>query len=588
MRGFNLANTGAYRVDGAYFVRDYTLPDTVLSGVSVMSAVNSARLAYPSPSGVVDYRLRASKAGDHSVTATLGVRELGQTVVETAFSFADKAGQFGIAGGTFWTTPVEYPNEVRYRVNNIGLVPQWRPNDTVRVRGVFSAEYSDYRGELGYLSSARALPPKLTYHNYGPPWTTVKRLTINSGVLVDAMLNDAWSLSATTFYADNRRYPADFTLLTLRPDRKADITFNRTTDQHSRALSSEGVLAYRAQTGSVAHTLSAAVRNRLSRGATDANAPVPLGVFDLTNGVPSFGPEPTYLGAASTTRSNVNQMTGSIGYTGLVGEFLEFRAGVHRSRYDKRFASGSGGLSQRLESRWLYNASVVWAVDRETTLFADVVKGIEESGVAPQNALNREEVLPPVVAEEYEFGVRHSLTDKLALSAAVFDVKKLTPGLRSDGIYALIGDVHHRGAELSIAGEIVTGTTVVAGALAMKPRLQRPGLPKMQPVGVSSNVVVASINHQLNWLGLHGWSADARATLQSPRVADAAASFKTASTASVSLGTRFDFVLADLPAQLRIVAVNVGTSRPWSVGPSGLLTQGDPFRIRASLRLKLR
>jgi len=589
VRGFSLANTGAYRIEGAYFVRDYTLPDSVLAGVSVKAGVNAARLAYPSPSGVVDYRLKSSKPGDQSLSATVSQRELGQTVIETAFSFADKDGKLGLAGGSFYTTPVIYPNEVNYKIHNVGFVPQWRPADNIRVRGIASAEWSHYRGEQSFLSPVSALPPKPNYHNFGPPWNLLERQTVNTGVLMDAQFSGGWSVSATTFYADHRRSPADFALITLRPDLKGDVSFNRTNDQHSKSLSSEGVAAYRFTTGSVANTITTAIRNRRSRTLAVTLPPIRLGLIDLTRDDDEgfgYGPEPTYPVPVGGTRSNVDQLTGSIGYTGQFGDAVEIRGGVHRSRYDKTVTSPLNVRTERLETRWLYNASAVVAVRPTTTLFANAVKGIEESGIAPQNAVNRDDVLPPVVAEQFEVGVREALTPKLSLSVAGFSLTKMIPGLRADGVYTLIGDVRHRGGEVSLTGEVTKGTTVVLGALVMNPRLSRPGVADTKPVGVSSDVVVASVNHQLDWLGVGpGWSVDARLTWQSPRLANAAGSFKTLDIASLTVGTRYEFKLGGLPAQFRLVAVNVGTSRPWNVGPSGLLTQTDPFRIRASLRV---
>lgn len=49
VRGFDLNNSGAYRIDDAYFSRTQAPDDTVLAGVSVRVGVNAARLAYPSP-----------------------------------------------------------------------------------------------------------------------------------------------------------------------------------------------------------------------------------------------------------------------------------------------------------------------------------------------------------------------------------------------------------------------------------------------------------------------------------------------------------------------------------------------------------
>ena len=58
VRGFDLNDSGAYRIDDAYFSRAAALNDPVLAGVGVRVGVNASRLAYPAPSGVVNYRLR--------------------------------------------------------------------------------------------------------------------------------------------------------------------------------------------------------------------------------------------------------------------------------------------------------------------------------------------------------------------------------------------------------------------------------------------------------------------------------------------------------------------------------------------------
>ena len=72
VRGFDLNDSGAYRIDDAYFIRAAALNDPLLAGVGVRVGVNAVRLAYPAPSGVVNYRLR--QAGpDQRVAARCGL-----------------------------------------------------------------------------------------------------------------------------------------------------------------------------------------------------------------------------------------------------------------------------------------------------------------------------------------------------------------------------------------------------------------------------------------------------------------------------------------------------------------------------------
>jgi iron complex outermembrane recepter protein len=72
VRGFDLNDSGAYRIDDAYFSRAAALNDPVLAGVGVRVGVNAVRLAYPAPSGVVNYRLRQA-GGRESAAARCGL-----------------------------------------------------------------------------------------------------------------------------------------------------------------------------------------------------------------------------------------------------------------------------------------------------------------------------------------------------------------------------------------------------------------------------------------------------------------------------------------------------------------------------------
>src|SRR6187549_3424628 len=76
VRGFDLNDSGAYRIDDAYFNRAAALNDPVLAGVGVRVGVNAVRLAYPAPSGVVNYRLRDAGPTDE-LRLGVGLRDFG-------------------------------------------------------------------------------------------------------------------------------------------------------------------------------------------------------------------------------------------------------------------------------------------------------------------------------------------------------------------------------------------------------------------------------------------------------------------------------------------------------------------------------
>ncbi len=100
VRGFDLNDSGAYRIDDAYFSRAAALNDPVLAGVGVRVGVNAARLAYPAPSGVVNYRLREAGSGERAA-ARRGLARLRHAVVQGdgRFATAISASPAGSSGG---------------------------------------------------------------------------------------------------------------------------------------------------------------------------------------------------------------------------------------------------------------------------------------------------------------------------------------------------------------------------------------------------------------------------------------------------------------------------------------------------------
>ncbi len=120
---------------------------------------------------------------------------------------------------------------------------------------------------------------------------------------------------------------------------------------------------------------------------------------------------------------------------------------------------------------WLASAPAVVGAGLALTLFGSYTRGLEESGVAPGNAVNRNAVLPPVIAEQAELGVRHAITPQLSLIGAVFHVGKDIPALRADGIFAWVGQARHRGVEILLTGRISEPVSILLGGLCLDARI---------------------------------------------------------------------------------------------------------------------
>ncbi len=55
--------------------------------------------------------------------------------------------------------------------------------------------------------------------------------------------------------------------------------------------------------------------------------------------------------------------------------------------------------------------------------------------------------------------------------AGVFEVKKPYFNIDATNLYTEVGDLRHRGVELSLAGQVMEGLTVVAGTVLLQARV---------------------------------------------------------------------------------------------------------------------
>src|SRR4030095_16651628 len=92
---------------------------------------------------------------------------------------------------------------------------------------------------------------------------------------------------------------------------------------------------------------------------------------------------------------------------------------------------------------WLWNATLAINLAKGLVAYAGYTKGLEDSGVAPEIAVNRSEAPPALLTNQRDFGIRYAF-GPMRLVVGYFDVRKpyfhLDPGL----VYKKLGSVRHR------------------------------------------------------------------------------------------------------------------------------------------------
>ncbi|HEY8618377.1 TonB-dependent receptor domain-containing protein [Phenylobacterium sp.] len=561
VRGFDLQSSGAYRIDDAYFARAAPLNDPVLAGVGVRVGVNAARLAYPAPSGVVTYRLR-EPGPRNSLTVGGGFRDYGTQTLEANGSWSSEGGEVGVAGGVVWRPQANWGAGTQGKAVDAGLVGRWRISENQTLRAFASFYDRAYDGDYGMKAAEPRVPPAAEpFRNYSPEWARVAATNTNFGVLYAAEAG-GWSLGASAFRSIYDADRQDFTLVSVDDLGQASAVLFLSPGKTNVSDSGEVKLSRVFTTGSLSHLVSASLRGRRSEVDLATTVPVTLGAFRFEDETPQ-GAEPVWAGARGL--DTVEQVTASVGYGLAWADRLQLRLGAHRTRYDKQVRTLAGGDTRGKDETTLWNASVVWSPTARTSLFGSWVTGLEENGLAPNTATNRNEVLSPVEAEQFELGVRQAVTPQLTFIGAVFDVSKPTMGFRADGSFGLVGRVAHRGVEASLAGQVDEKTSVVMGAVAFQPKVSGPlvdaGVVGPRAAGLSDVVVNASVERQVG----DGWSLDAQLSWYSARWADTQNTFRTPDVTQLNLGARRRFTLGERPAQFRVLASNVtGTEGYWA------------------------
>ena len=578
VRGFDLNDSGAYRIDDAYFSRAAALNDPVLAGVGVRVGVNAVRLAYPAPSGVVNYRLR--QAGPvNELRLGAGLRDFGTQVIQGDGSFRE--GDFSFAGGFVWRPLWRLAQGYEGHGLDVGGVGAWQITPDQRLRAFASTFHRGYDGDYAVIPSESAVPPNLKrLHQYSPSWAWTEATSSNFGVLYDGRIG-GFAVDVAAFHSIFDIDRTDFTLISADAAGHASATTFRNPDRTKRADSAEARVSRQFEAGSITHLATASLRGGRTVVDLTSTVAIPLSDFDLQDDEAPSGTELTWSGTRGT--DTVEQVTASAGYGLAWRDRVQLRSAIHRTRYAKNVLSIAGVHTEGITETTLYNASLIFNFTDRTAVFGSWVTGLEEAGVAPTSSINRDEVLPPVEAEQFELGVRQALTPELTFIGALFDVAKPTNGMRADRTFGLVGEVRHRGIEASIAGKLGEKTRVVLGAVAFQPEVTGPlvdaGVVGSRAAGISHVIVNANVERQI-W---NGWSLDASVSYAGERWADTANTFKTPAVTTVNLGARNRFVLAGRPAEFRVLASNLTGVAGYSATPTGLLSPIPPRTVRAML-----
>lgn len=577
VRGFSLEAAGNYRIDGLFYTPVVTPANPSVADVTIRVGLNALQFDFPSPSGVVDYQLRGP-AAKPSFTVRGGIDSFETPFVEGDFSIGTP--DFGLAGGVqLYDSNFADASEGDFW--SVGFVPQWRPAPGLTLKGLISYARLRYDGDQGFAPAGAFLPPYIgDFNRVAPKNGELDDRTGNYGATLRYQSGPTdWFASA--FLSTRDRPKLDF-LFVADLDRTGlgDAIFITSPENTAETYSGEAGVRRRFDLGDWDHLATISLRGRQSEVTTPRGRVISVGPLRLTDPQVALGPidrSPTGIETVDT----VDQVALGASFRTSYRDWLEVRAGAQRMRYEKAQRTTGQPNAANTTEEWLYNGSLTARLSDQVTTYASYTRGIEESGAAPLNAVNRGAVLPPVLAEQAEIGARWQIAENVSLVASAFVIEKPIPGLNAAGDFGLSGDVRHSGIEMSLNARPNPALTLVAGAVVMNQDREAAGAgePDGSPIGVAETRGLLGFTYRPPGARL---SFDGQAVYDGARFVDLANTVETDGYWAVNLGARYRFGGEDGPV-LRAQVVNALGVEQWVAVPSGLLAITSPRTWRLTL-----
>ena len=583
-RGFSPVQAGNVRINGMYIDYQADLSDRLISGSNVRVGLTAQGYPFPAPTGVADFSLRLP--GSEAVASTvIGIGPFGgpRAEVDAQLPISET---LGLAGGVGINHQEIYYGG-QQRLLSAAATARWRPAENVEIIPFWSMQ--DETGKEApplIFTSGAYLPPQIERRRYfGPEWAQNAGQDFNYGLLATVGLG-GWMLRGGAFRSiarDERNFIPLF--LNTTPEGETDRVVFEDRDRRFASTSGELRLTRQLIEGDRLHQLHLMTRGRIRDRRYGGGQRFNLGRGRIDE--PIEAPEPEFTLGPQTT-DQVRQLTGGIGYEGRWRGVGELSLGVQRTSYEKATIVPSGPLPVSKSSPWLFNGTLSLFASTDLVFYGGYTKGLEESPVGPQIAVNRDEAPPAIITEQMDAGFRLNLTKTLRLVAGVFDVRKpyfaLDPGL----VFRELGVVRNRGIEVSLAGQITPRLSIVLGSIFLDATVSGDqvdlGLIGRRPVGSIGRTITGALNWNLPWV--EGLSVDLAYESASERVANAANTFAIPARYGYSLGGRYRFGLFGKPATLRAQLASVNNDYGYLVFGEGFY-YSPPRRFQMSLTVDM-
>jgi iron complex outermembrane receptor protein len=589
IRGILVENRGNYRLNGSLpIINLIDIPLENKERVEVLKGSSSLYYGLVPPSGVVNFVTK--RAGPTPVTSVAtSVNNHGGVDAHV-----DIGRRF--AGGDMGLRVNAAAGKVEYGVDGasdgkrglLALAYDWR----VRPGFSLKADLEHYRkdvSEQAAIALPRAGAGSLTLpavpdnkRNLAGEWQRYDARATNALLRGDFALAGNWALTLETGRAEtirDRRF-SQFQNYDLATGDGSLAIFFANGQKFVNTNHRVEVLG-RLGSGFLQHELTVGYTHNERDAFSGDSAPNALVSQNLYNPrpVPPLTPVLTTRGTNSTITDKGLYAFDRV----MIGDRWQLLAGVRASDY-----SNVNVTSRYSASKVSPNVSVLFKPAPDTSVYASYLEGLEETGTAPANRANTGEILPPAVNKQKEIGVKTRAFSGVFAQAALFQIDRPQTTVDAANRFIVGGKSRYRGLELSASGDITEQIGIVTSMQLLDAKIVSVGASNAGELGKTPENTprrTFSIFGEYRLPRVAGLSLNAAVYHVGKRAVNNLNQAFIGSYTTLSLGARYQTLLAGQKVTLQANLDNAADRDYWATAGNGLLGTGAPRTLRLAAKV---
>jgi iron complex outermembrane recepter protein len=574
VRGFSPRDAGNLRVEGLYFDQQtYGTNACLVSEQSIKVGLAAQSFDFPAPTGIANYSL--SIPGEENLTSVVISRgPFGAAAVELDGRYGRADQPVGVSLCFHRNVNSDFDYARHAQNNDIGLIVRGQLAENLELITFGGTSEGNEHNLLPfvYTNGVAGVPTFRQMRLPTQDWTEWTWRDLTAGAILRTTATAPWSLAAGIFRsgANNPQNYNDL-LLDVTPDRTATHQIDVLPPLDASSTSGEIRLSYRTTSATSTQQWAVTARGRAVTRSFGGDSITNLGQVNIDE----FSPvAPPVVNFTAVSEDRVRQYGLGVSFDELWPGRGSVGAGVQRVHYQRSIDAPGAATATDKSGPVLPTFRFTVIPGSKFLLYGSYTRGLEDSALAPANAVNRGESPPATTTWQVDAGVRYTPRPGTQFLLGAFEVNKAYFNLDSADIYTQLGQIRHRGLEASTTINSEQGFVAVLGGVWLQAEVQGGGGTLSSPGNAPLGTVPLLLNADLDYAppSWKPWSLSCGWAGTSARPATANDSLQLPAFSQLSFTVRYEFRVFGHPGVARFDAQDVSDSDAMMIDSSGLVT----------------